>query len=305
MKIINDTLTIRRLAMYRTLIIFLVLAFIQSAVAQIPNAGFENWTNGDLDLTGWWTTTNSTGSANVTPSATAHSGSKAVRGEVIPLGQGYVIVPAIYTGQGDANGFACNQRPVSMTGYYQFYPVASSGDLFSISAILYKGGVGGTTIGFATLPISAAASSYTQFSASFIYFRPDIPDTCLLTFMIMGAGVSAHVGSYFLLDDLAFSGSTGVENQSSLVPVETNLQQNYPNPFNPSTTISYSLSKASYVKLRVYNILGKELTTLADGFQSAGNHTAHFLASNMASGVYFYRLETEGYTAMKQMLLVK
>jgi hypothetical protein len=84
-----------------------------------------------------------------------------------------------------------------------------------------------------------------------------------------------------------------------------NLKQNYPNPFNPSTTISYSLSKASYVKLRVFNILGKELTTLADGFQSAGNHSTRFLASNMASGVYFYRLEAEGYTSMKQMLLVK
>ena len=216
--------------------------------------------------------------------------------------------PTIQTGI-LARGFAYSQKPVSITGYFQFFPAASSGDRFYVDAVLTKGGIDNISVAVGAVAISAAASSYTQFSATFTYLTSDIPDTCYIQISIVGPGTgvqsSPHAGSYYLLDDLTFSGSTDVENQSSLVPVAMNLNQNYPNPFNPSTTISYSLSKASYVKLRVFNILGKELTTLVDGFQSAGNHSARFLASNMASGVYFYRLETEGYTAMKQMLLIK
>jgi hypothetical protein len=214
--------------------------------------------------------------------------------------------PSIQTGQ-DARGFAYSQRPVSITGYFQFFPAASSGDRFYVDAVLTKGGI--DNISVAAVAISAAASSYTQFSATFNYLTSDIPDTCYIQISIVGPGMGVdsypHAGSYYLLDDLAFSGSTAVDKSNTAKPEAFLLNQNYPNPFNPSTTISYSLSKASYVKLRIFNILGKELTTLADGFQSAGNHSAHFLASDMASGVYFYRLETEGYTAMKQMLLIK
>ena len=289
--------------MYKLMLPFFLCLIIQSAFAQIPNAGFENWTGGNPD--GWFA--DNVAVTTVTQSSTVHSGLSAVRGEVLSF-YTYIMPPTIQTGQ-DARGFAYSQRPVSITGYFQFFPATSSGDRFYVDAVLYKGGVDGTGVAVGALVISAAASSYTQFSATFNYLTIDIPDTCVIQISIVGSGTGVqatpHAGSYYLLDDLAFSGNTGVENQSSLVPIEMNLKQNYPNPFNPSTTISYSLSKSSYVKLRVFNILGKEVTTLADGFQSAGNHTAHFLASNMASGVYFYRLEAEGYTAMKQMLLVK
>jgi hypothetical protein len=282
---------------------FFLCLIIQSAFAQIPNAGFENWTGGNPD--GWFA--DNVAVTTVTQSSTVHSGLSAVRGEVLSF-YTYIMPPTIQTGQ-DARGFAYSQRPVSITGYFQFFPATSSGDRFYVDAVLTKGGIDNISVAVGAVAISAAASSYTQFSATFTYITSDIPDTCYIQISIVGPGTGAqsspHAGSYYLLDDLTFSGSTDVENQSSLVPVAMNLNQNYPNPFNPSTTISYSLSKASYVKLRVFNILGKELTTLVDGFQSAGNHSARFLASNMASGVYFYRLEAEGYTAMKQMLLVK
>ncbi len=289
--------------MYKLMLPFFLCLIIQSAFAQIPNAGFENWTGGNPD--GWFA--DNVAVTTVTQSSTVHSGLSAVRGEVLSF-YTYIMPPTIQTGQ-DARGFAYSQRPVSITGYFQFFPATSSGDRFYVDAVLTKGGIDNISVAVGAVAISAAASSYTQFSATFTYITSDIPDTCYIQISIVGPGTGAqsspHAGSYYLLDDLTFSGSTDVENQSSLVPVAMNLNQNYPNPFNPSTTISYSLSKASYVKLRVFNILGKELTTLVDGFQSAGNHSARFLASNMASGVYFYRLEAEGYTAMKQMLLVK
>jgi hypothetical protein len=193
---------------------------------------------------------------------------------------------------------------VSVTGNYQFSPVG--GDRFALDFVLYKGGVNGTgvAVGAAVL---GAASGWHSFDVSFAYSTSDVPDWCVLNVSINGpvTGSDLHLGSWMLVDNLAFSNATAVEEQDNNEPEIFSLKQNYPNPFNPSTTISYSLSKASYVKLRVFNILGKELTTLVDGFQSAGNHSARFLASNIASGVYFYRLEAEGHTAMKQMLLVK
>ena len=83
------------------------------------------------------------------------------------------------------------------------------------------------------------------------------------------------------------------------------LEQNYPNPFNPATTISFTIPKASDVRLTVYNLLGQRVATLLDTRLSAGNHTAQFNGGNLATGVYFYRLETNGLTANRKMLLLK
>jgi archaellum component FlaG (FlaF/FlaG flagellin family) len=88
-------------------------------------------------------------------------------------------------------------------------------------------------------------------------------------------------------------------------PYEFSLKQNYPNPFNPATAINYELKITNYVKLNVYDITGKLVSTLVNNVQEAGKHTVTFNASQLASGVYFYKLETEGFTDTKRMLLVK
>jgi len=82
----------------------------------------------------------------------------------------------------------------------------------------------------------------------------------------------------------------GIEDAATL-PGSFALGQNYPNPFNPSTSISYQLSTDSQVKLLVYDLLGNEVATLANGVQAAGTHTVRFYATALASGVYLYRLE--------------
>jgi hypothetical protein len=290
-------------SMYKPILLFLICLFMQSVYAQIPNAGFENWTNGNPDE---WFADNVV-VATVTQSSTSHSGVSALRGEVQTF-MSLTMPPSIQTGN-LGRGFAYSQRPVAVTGYFQFFPAASSGDRFYVDAVLYKGGTDGTSVAVGAVAISTAASSYTQFSASFNYLTSDIPDTCDIQISIVGPGTGTqstpHAGSYYLLDDLTFSGSTSIENPGAQIPAKTTLKQNYPNPFNPSTMISYSLAKASFVKLHIYNILGKNLETFVDGFQSAGNHSVQFLPSNLASGIYFYRLETEGYSAMKQMILIK
>ena len=81
--------------------------------------------------------------------------------------------------------------------------------------------------------------------------------------------------------------------------------ENYPNPFNPTTIITYQIPKDGRVTLRVYDILGREVVTLADGNQSAGIHYAAFDGSRFASGVYFYRLTAPGVSQVKKMVLAK
>jgi hypothetical protein len=83
------------------------------------------------------------------------------------------------------------------------------------------------------------------------------------------------------------------------------LEQNYPNPFNPTTVISYQLPVASEVSLKVYDVLGKEVMTLVNGRQAAGAYNYTLNASNLSSGVYFYRLRAGNFVSTKKMMLVK
>ena len=88
-------------------------------------------------------------------------------------------------------------------------------------------------------------------------------------------------------------------------PNQFSLNQNYPNPFNPTTTINYTLKTTGMTRLTVYDVLGREVAVLVNGTQSQGSHTATFQADRLASGIYFYRLESSGSTMTKKMLLLK
>ncbi|HEY9165667.1 MAG TPA: T9SS type A sorting domain-containing protein [Candidatus Kryptonia bacterium] len=98
--------------------------------------------------------------------------------------------------------------------------------------------------------------------------------------------------------------ATGIA-RSVETPTEFSLAQNYPNPFNPATTISFKLAADSYVTLKVYDVLGREVATLMKGKQKAGEHSLTFDASKLTSGVYFYRIATSSFTETRKMILVK
>ena len=100
-------------------------------------------------------------------------------------------------------------------------------------------------------------------------------------------------------------GTISVEKISSEIPVDFVLAQNYPNPFNPKTVIDYNLPSANFVKLTVYNSIGKEITQLVNERQTPGKYQVTFDASNLTSGVYFYKLETAGFIETKRMMLIK
>jgi hypothetical protein len=97
----------------------------------------------------------------------------------------------------------------------------------------------------------------------------------------------------------------GIKRSTPPAPSEYALDQNYPNPFNPVTTISYSIAKQCRVRLEVYDVLGRTVTTLVDEMQSPGNRTIHFDASQLSSGVYFYRLNAGDFSSVKKMMVQK
>jgi Secretion system C-terminal sorting domain/FG-GAP-like repeat len=88
-------------------------------------------------------------------------------------------------------------------------------------------------------------------------------------------------------------------------PVMFSLEQNYPNPFNPSTKIKYSVAKAEFVTIKLYNTLGEEVATLVNEEKSAGNYKLDFNASGLPSGVYIYEMRTNDFTSTKKMLMLK
>ncbi len=98
---------------------------------------------------------------------------------------------------------------------------------------------------------------------------------------------------------------TGVTKSSNKIPNTYILEQNYPNPFNPTTVISYQIPNSEFVTLKVYNILGKEITTLVNQNQTSGSYKINFNASNLTSGIYFYQITAGDFTKVHKMMLLK
>lgn len=98
---------------------------------------------------------------------------------------------------------------------------------------------------------------------------------------------------------------TDVEQVGNNIPKEFSISQNYPNPFNPSTTINFSLPKASNVVIKVFDVLGREVATLLNGEKAAGNYEVNFDASKLSSGLYVYTINAGSFTSTKKMMLMK
>ncbi len=89
------------------------------------------------------------------------------------------------------------------------------------------------------------------------------------------------------------------------MPASYSLSQNYPNPFNPSTTIRYALPHSSHVTLVVYDALGRRVAELVNGTIEAGYHDVVFDARTLASGVYFYKLETADFVQVRKLMMIR
>jgi hypothetical protein len=97
----------------------------------------------------------------------------------------------------------------------------------------------------------------------------------------------------------------GISNYGNQLPRGFALYPNYPNPFNPSTTISYDIPLPGFISLKVYDVLGRQISTLVNEFQQAGRHTVKFKDVKLSSGVYFYKLFYSNISITGKMILSK
>jgi hypothetical protein len=100
-------------------------------------------------------------------------------------------------------------------------------------------------------------------------------------------------------------GVVSIDDMNSELPNSYTLSNNYPNPFNPTTTIDFSIPEQANVKVIIYDALGNQVDVIADGVRSAGNYSVTWNAANHASGIYFYKLETNNFVQVRKMVLMK
>jgi photosystem II stability/assembly factor-like uncharacterized protein len=133
-----------------------------------------------------------------------------------------------------------------------------------------------------------------------------------------GLGVNAIAEALTSNDSYSFAGTsyngvwrrtlpgvTALNDNESEKPDKFSLEQNYPNPFNPSTTIKYSVIESGIVKLQVYNSIGEKVVTLVNDYREAGEYTVNFDATELSSGIYYYRIDIGEFTSAKKMILLK
>ena len=282
------------------LLISVCLVMVSVSSAQIPNPGFESWTTGSP--VSWITDNVPTIATPITQSNDAHSGTFSMQGSTVQYSsQGVTIAypPTAYA------EFPISAAYGSLNGWYKFSPVG--GGSLEIHTIFSKNGI---PIAYGIVMIGASTSSFTQFRASITYVTPGVPDDAYIEMAIISPGSTANAGSTFKIDDLTYGPATGVRESNSAAPAVFALSQNYPNPFNPSTKISYQTPVDGMVRLEVYDIMGRTMTTLVNEEKPAGQFTATFDASNFTSGIYFYRLHViarngNSFSQTNKMILMK
>lgn len=288
---INTTMNLRY-------ILFLLIGSLLSttASAQIPNAGFENWTSGQPD--GWY-------GLNTKQTSDAHSGSSAVMGQV---GFNFPGAPAaVYTtGNNVVLGFPYTSRAGSFTGYYKFSPIAGSNDTVSFVATFTKYNVNtGNTdiIGYGEVRTSIPAWTYTQFTVPIGWPSSDVPDSawCSISTQASANGIGT-TGTTFEVDDVSFGGSSAVATTNA---PSFSLSESFPNPVFAGSKITYSLANDGPATLTLYDVTGRQIAVLASGYQSAGNHMAIFDGSALPAGMYFYRLATTEQSTGRSLQLIK
>jgi hypothetical protein len=274
----------------------LILAGHTLGYSQIPNAGFESWNLGEPD---GWLTDNSDVLQPVTSTTDAHGGSAALQGTVLSLSGTIKLTPSILSGPG-GRGFPVQAREAALHGWYKYSHLGN--EVFNITLIMEWTQ---NTIGGGGLLITDAQSTYREFALNILYQTGDTPDTCIISAAVFSFAEQPTAGTFFILDDLSFGPATSVDASGNAIPVTFRLSQNFPNPFNPSTTIQYSVPRASRVKLSVYDLLGRELAVLVDGDSAPGSYRVVFDGTRLSSGTYFYRLQAGEFSQTKQFVLLK
>jgi hypothetical protein len=117
--------------------------------------------------------------------------------------------------------------------------------------------------------------------------------------------VSEHAGRVVVLNMSSVLAKSGKSELAGSIPGEFVLEQNYPNPFNPTTKLSFVIGHSSFVSIKVYDLMGREVATLVNENRPAGRYEVEFKADGLTSGIYFYKLQTNNFVETKKMTILK
>ena len=275
-----------------------VVALSASALAQIPNAGFESFTTvGSYEVpNGWGTMNNTTATFSVytatkgTPGSPGASYLKLTSKTVSASVVNGIAVSGVLDSitMKPKSGFPCTLQPVSFTGKWQHMIYGTSQG--SVKAVLTKWNVGLSkrdTVAIAAQTLAGMAMSWANFTINFTYLSSNIPDSCIID--LRASGNTPTNNDYLWVDNLAFSGSvTGIENHESFV---TDMSI-YPNPSSDMVNFKFNIKTAQQINIEISDINGKLIRSENFG-KIQGETYQNMNISGIAKGTYFVKIKGE------------
>jgi len=308
--------------MKKLIIIFTVLISISIKTnAQIPNNGFEIWENypdpanpeNVYQKPDQWV-----GLLPASPSTYSFSIEKNMDSYPAGTGQYSMIIKSdivngvdgvatSYDTMSDDISWEClppafpiNYRPASLFLYYKYLP--ENGDSMRIACNFYKNGA---VIGGLDYQSPQIISNWALLEIPISFNTSDIPDSS--TIILTTFYNTQHNGSSLYVDNLSFDTPVTSVNESICgdLPNSFALMQNYPNPFNSTTTIHYSIYGTSFVTIKLYNVSGKEVSTLLKEKKTPGYYKIELNTNNLPSGIYYYQMLSDSFKDTKKLILIK
>ena len=307
--------------MKKLIILFTVLILMSLKTnAQIPNIGFEIWENypdPDNPSNVYQKPDQWVGLLPTSPLTYSFSIEKNLDNYPVGTGQySMIIKPDTANGvdgaafsydslppgswQNIPPAFPIDYRPFSFFLYYKYLP--ANGDSMRTACNFYKDGV---VIGGFDYNSPQIVPNWTLLEIPISFNTSDIPDSA--TIILTTFCNTQHNGSRLYVDNLSFDTPITSVNEGLGVDLPNSfaLMQNYPNPFNSTTTINYSVTKSSFVTIKVYNVLGKEIAALVNEEKLLGNYKIEFNANNLPSGIYYYQMRSGSFKDTKKLILIK
>jgi len=285
-----------------------VVALSASAIAQIPNAGFESFTTvGSYEVpNGWGTMNNTTATFSVytatkgTPGSPGASYLKLTSKTVSASVVNGIAVSGVLDSitMKPKSGFPCTLQPVSFTGKWQHMIYGTSQG--SVKAVLTKWNVGLSkrdTVAIAAQTLAGMAMSWANFTINFTYLSSVVPDSCIIE--LRASGSAPTVNDYLWVDNLAFSGSvTGIENHASFV---SNMVV-FPNPSTETINVNLNLKSSQKVSIELTDITGK-LILSKDAGTLIGEAKQTLNVNNISKGTYLVRVLTESGIEVRKIVI--
>jgi hypothetical protein len=278
--------------------LIIAVALSSQAVAQIPNAGFENWvTDPDSNRNPvGWETTNSFPVVNVEPIGPGAHGNFAMRVKTVSVGFPFPGVAMLLV------GYPFNEPPTKFTATVR--STILPGDRAYLIVGLMKGDSIIAATGDCTFKIDSSYHQFTRLEFRLAIISSLVPDS--LVIMVASGLGTGQVGTELIVDDLEFGvGSPTAVLEKATLPGSFALLQNHPNPFNPTTTITFELPHTAEVRLSVSDLLGREVSVLVNERRDAGVYDVPFDAGGLSSGVYLYRLQAGDLVRTRKLIVLR